>query len=52
MDKNEYRSILTEDYLILENGELPTPRAVSHLMPEQIAVMNVQTHLTSDPAKD
>jgi len=34
MDKNEYRSILTEDYLILENGELLDAEGDIALMPE------------------
>ena len=34
MDKNEYRSILTEDYLILENGELLNAEGDIALMPE------------------
>ncbi len=34
MDKSEYRSILTEDYLILENGELLDAEGDIALMPE------------------
>jgi ketosteroid isomerase-like protein len=34
MDKDAYRSILTEDYLILENGELLDTESDIALMPE------------------
>jgi len=34
MDKNEYRSILTEDYLILENGELLDAETDIAFMPD------------------
>jgi ketosteroid isomerase-like protein len=34
MDKDAYRSILTEDYLILENGELLDTEGDIALMPE------------------
>ena len=34
MDKNEYRSILTDDYLILENGELFNADDDIALMPD------------------
>jgi ketosteroid isomerase-like protein len=34
MDKDAYRSILTEDYLILENGELLNAEGDIALMPE------------------
>lgn len=34
MEKNEYRSILTEDYLLLENGELFNAEGDIALMPD------------------